>query len=144
MSTLTDEKRQALNEAIKLKWNGKKDYSEKTKPGGEYLDLPLEDFARISAQVNGQQYGPGFQKWMQNYFNWTEVDSKLGRGDSLTSTGKYIEQKWGIRADCGPGAMQVRPWEKNDYYIFDNPRRNKSKQHNKKYYKALLQELNQL
>ena len=87
------------------------------------LDLSLEDLALISATYpSAQQYGPKFEKWINHNNGWKRVDSKLGRGDSkiVKADGKdiYIEQKWNIRTDVGPGGLQHRLWQQIDYYLY--------------------------
>jgi hypothetical protein len=100
---------------LKQKQVIKKDYSKKSFG----LDLSLQDLAVISAAYpSAQQYGPKFQAWINHNMGWNSVPSHLGKGDSETSNGKYIEQKWGIRMDCGPGGMQHRFWQDIDYYLY--------------------------
>lgn len=84
------------------------------------LDLSLEELALVSATYpSAQQYGPKFDKWMRNFMNWENVPSKLGKGDSkCKKSGKYIEQKWNIRTDAGPGGLQHRFWQPIDYYLY--------------------------
>ena len=84
------------------------------------LDLSLEELALVSATYpSAQQYGPKFDKWMRNFMNWENVPSKLGKGDSkCKNSGKYIEQKWNIRTDAGPGGLQHRFWQPIDYYLY--------------------------
>jgi hypothetical protein len=84
------------------------------------MDLSLEDLALVSATYpSGQQYGPKFEKWMNYNLNWDNVKSSLGRGDSKIK-GKeiYVEQKWNIRTDVGPGGMQHRFWQPIQYYLY--------------------------
>jgi len=68
---------------------------------------------------SAQQYGPKFQKWIAHNCKWENVKNAEGRGDSKVS-GKdiYIEQKWCIRTDCGPGGLQHRFWQNIDYYLY--------------------------
>lgn len=89
------------------------------------LDLPLEDLALVSATYpSAQQYGPKFEKWINHNMGWKNVKSSLGRGDSviikININGKdiYIEQKWSIRTDVGPGGLQHRFWQDVDYYLY--------------------------
>jgi len=83
------------------------------------MDLSLEDLALISATYpSAQQYGPKFEKWINNQFGWTRLKAKADRGDSLTLSGKYIEQKWCIRTDTGPTGLQHRFWQEIDYYLY--------------------------
>ena len=43
----------------------------------------------------------------------------MGRGDSkLPGRDIYLEQKWNIRTDCGPGGLQHRFWQDIDYYLY--------------------------
>lgn len=84
------------------------------------LDLSLEDLALISATYpSAQQYGPKFEKWMNHNIGWKNVKSSLGRGDSkIPNKEIYIEQKWNIRTDVGPGGLQHRFWQEIDYYLY--------------------------
>jgi hypothetical protein len=83
------------------------------------MDLSLNDLALISATYpSAQQYGPKFEKWINHNLGWSRLKSALGRGDSKTPSGKYIEQKWGIRTDTGPGGLQHRFWQKIDLYLY--------------------------
>jgi hypothetical protein len=84
------------------------------------LDLSLEDLALISATYpSAQQYGPKFEKWINHNVGWKNVKSSLGRGDSkLSNKEVYIEQKWNIRTDVGPGGLQHRFWQEIDYYLY--------------------------
>jgi hypothetical protein len=84
------------------------------------LDLSLEDLALISATFpSAQQYGPKFERWINNYLGWENVKSSLGRGDSkIPGKEIYIEQKWNIRTDVGPGGLQHRFWQDIQYYLY--------------------------
>jgi hypothetical protein len=92
------------------------------------LDLTLDELALISATYpSAQQYGPKFEKWINHNVGWKSVPSKLGRGDSQVPKGTvgntketdvYIEQKWNIRTDVGPGGLQHRFWQDIDYYLY--------------------------
>jgi hypothetical protein len=84
------------------------------------LDLSLEDLALVSATYpSAQQYGPKFEKWINHNLGWKNVKSSLGRGDSrLPDKEIYIEQKWNIRTDVGPGGLQHRFWQDIDYYLY--------------------------
>lgn len=84
------------------------------------LDLSLEDLALISATYpSAQQYGPKFEKWINHNVGWKNVKSSLGRGDSkIDGREVYIEQKWNIRTDVGPGGLQHRFWQEIDYYLY--------------------------
>lgn len=84
------------------------------------LDLSLEELAIISATYpSAQQYGPKFEKWMNNFMRWESVKSSLGRGDSkISNKDVYIEQKWNIRTDVGPGGLQHRFWQPINYYLY--------------------------
>lgn len=84
------------------------------------LDLSLEDLALVSATYpSAQQYGPKFEKWINHNLGWENVKSSLGRGDSkLPGRNIFIEQKWNIRTDCGPGGLQHRFWQDIDYYLY--------------------------
>jgi hypothetical protein len=84
------------------------------------LDLTLNDLALISATYpSAQQYGPKFEKWINYNLGWQSVKSALGRGDSkLPNKEIYIEQKWNIRTDVGPGGLQHRFWQEIDYYLY--------------------------
>ena len=84
------------------------------------MDLPLEDLALISATYpSAQQYGPKFEKWINTTLGWEKVKSSLGHGDSkIPNKEIYIEQKWNIRTDVGPGGLQHRFWQPVDYYLY--------------------------
>jgi hypothetical protein len=84
------------------------------------LDLSLEDLALVSATYpSAQQYGPKFEKWINHNLGWKNVKSSLGRGDSkLANKEIYIEQKWNIRTDVGPGGLQHRFWQDIQYYLY--------------------------
>lgn len=84
------------------------------------LDLSLDDLALISATYpSAQQYGPKFEKWINHNLGWKGVKSSLGRGDSKIANKEiYIEQKWNIRTDVGPGGLQHRFWQEIDYYLY--------------------------
>lgn len=84
------------------------------------LDLSLDDLALISATYpSAQQYGPKFEKWINHNLGWDGVKSSLGRGDSKVKNKPiYIEQKWNIRTDCGPGGLQHRLWQDIQYYLY--------------------------
>lgn len=82
------------------------------------LDLTLNELALVSATFpSAQQYGPKFQKWIDKNIGWESVKSSEGRGDSKKGN-IYIEQKWGIRTDCGPGGLQHRFWQDIHYYLY--------------------------
>jgi hypothetical protein len=84
------------------------------------LDLSLDDLALISATYpSAQQYGPKFEKWINHNLGWKGVKSSLGRGDSkIPEKEIYIEQKWNIRTDVGPGGLQHRFWQDINYYLY--------------------------
>lgn len=84
------------------------------------LDLSLEDLALISATFpSAQQYGPKFERWINHNCGWDNVKSSLGRGDSkVKNKNVYIEQKWNIRTDVGPGGLQHRFWQDVGYYLY--------------------------
>lgn len=84
------------------------------------LDLSLDDLALISATYpSAQQYGPKFEKWINHNLGWEGVKSSIGRGDSkIKNKDIYIEQKWNIRTDCGPGGLQHRLWQDIQYYLY--------------------------
>lgn len=84
------------------------------------LDLPLDDLALISATFpSAQQYGPKFERWINHNCGWENVKSSLGRGDSkIKNKNVYIEQKWNIRTDVGPGGLQHRFWQDINYYLY--------------------------
>ena len=108
--------RDAAIKAHKQKKLVKEQYSKK-KWG---LDLSLEDPALISATFpSAQQYGPKFEHWMNHSCGWDKVKSSLGRGDSkIKNKEVYIEQKWNIRTDVGPGGLQHRFWQEINYYLY--------------------------
>lgn len=112
----TEFNKSAAIEAHKQKKSIKKQYSKKTWG----LDLSLEDLALVSATyASAQQYGPKFEKWVNKQLGWKNVKSSLGRGDSkLPDREVYIEQKWNIRTDVGPGGLQHRFWQPIDYYLY--------------------------
>jgi hypothetical protein len=108
--------REAAIAAHKQKKLIKKEYSKKDWG----MDFPLTELALVSSTYpSAQQYGPKFQKWIEHNVGWVGVKSAEGRGDSRVP-GKeiYIEQKWGIRTDCGPGGLQHRFWQEVDYYLY--------------------------
>ena len=104
-----------LLEAHRMKKEIKAEYSKKTFG----MDKTLLELAIISATFpSAQQYGPKFEKWINHNVGWDGVPSRLGRGDSVTPSRKYIEQKWNIRTDKGPGGLQHRFWQDIDYYLY--------------------------
>ena len=108
--------RHAAIAAHKQKKIVKEQYSKKTWG----LDLSLEDLALVSATYpSAQQYGPKFEKWINHNMGWKNVKSSLGRGDSKIADKEiYIEQKWNIRTDVGPGGLQHRFWQDIQYYLY--------------------------
>ena len=82
--------------------------------------MPLDDLALISATFpSAQQYGPKFERWINHNCGWENVKSSLGRGDSkIKNKNVYIEQKWNIRTDVGPGGLQHRFWQDINYYLY--------------------------
>jgi|688.fasta_scaffold177678_2 hypothetical protein len=117
MSTNTTEfDRSAAIAAHRQKKIVKEQYSKKNWG----LDLSLDDLALISATYpSAQQYGPKFEKWINHNLGWDGVKSSLGRGDSKVKNKPiYIEQKWNIRTDCGPGGLQHRLWQDIQYYLY--------------------------
>lgn len=112
----TEFDRDAAIAAHKQKKAVKEQYSKKNWG----LDLELEDLALVSATYpSAQQYGPKFEKWMNHKMGWHSVKSSLGRGDSkIPDKDVYIEQKWNIRTDCGPGGLQHRFWQDIHYYLY--------------------------
>jgi hypothetical protein len=116
MATATIFDRDAAIKAHKEKKKVKRDYSKKTWG----IDLSLGDLALVSATFpSAQQYGPKFEKWINHNLGWQSVPSKLGRGDSkIKDKDIYIEQKWNIRTDVGPGGLQHRFWQDIDYYLY--------------------------
>lgn len=108
--------REAAIAAHKQKKIVKEQYSKKTWG----LDLSLEDLALVSATYpSAQQYGPKFEKWINHNVGWKNVKSSLGRGDSkIPDKEIYIEQKWNIRTDVGPGGLQHRFWQDIQYYLY--------------------------
>lgn len=84
------------------------------------LDLSLDDLALVSATFpSAQQYGPKFERWINHNCGWENVKSSLGRGDSKIKNKEiYVEQKWNIRTDVGPGGLQHRLWQNIDYYLY--------------------------
>ena len=68
---------------------------------------------------SAQQYGPKFERWINHTCGWNNVKSSLGRGDSKIKNKEiYIEQKWNIRTDVGPGGLQHRLWQDIHYYLY--------------------------
>jgi hypothetical protein len=116
LTLITSFDKEAAIAAHKQKKLVKEKYSNKTWG----LDLSLEDLALISATYpSAQQYGPKFEKWINHNVGWNNVKSSLGRGDSkLKDREVYIEQKWCIRTDVGPGGLQHRFWQDIDYYLY--------------------------
>lgn len=113
---MTDIDRDAAIKAHKQKKLVKAQYSKKNWG----LDLTLQDLALISATFpSAQQYGPKFERWINHNCNWDGVSSSLGRGDSkVKNKDVYIEQKWNIRTDVGPGGLQHRFWQDIDHYLY--------------------------
>jgi hypothetical protein len=97
-------------------WKGKA-YAKTT-----FAHQTLSDLINLSylsyANVSGQQYGPKLQRWMELYANWDRVPQTDDRGDSKTTSGKFVEQKWSMSSDKAAHGVQCRLWQNNDGYIF--------------------------
>lgn len=87
--------------------------------GDTFYDLDDPEFINYVCFLNPQSYGDKMQKYLFKKYNLKPINAHQDKGDAVDNNGIYYEIKGSLISESNKKVdiVQIRPWQKIDYYL---------------------------